>query len=155
VRTAIGELNIRQVWEGIGGDQPRRTESVRGRGRQLDSLDDQTRALIERADTFSVASRSRAGVGPAGGADISHCGGRPGFVRVEGNTLTIADFRDNRYLNTPGNLLGEPRCSLLFVDFEAGDLLQLQGEVHIDWSPASPTSRPGWSLPWREISSHS
>ena len=65
--------------------------------------------------------------GAAYGADISHRGGRPGFVRVDGDVLTIPDFRGNRYFNTLGNLIAEPRASLLFVDFETGDLLQLQG----------------------------
>lgn len=126
-----------------------RTESTRRRVRQLDSLDDQARAMIARADTFFVASRSRAGVGHSAGSDISHRGGRPGFVRVDGNTLTIPDFRGNRYLNTLGNLLGEPRCALLFVDFETGDLLQLQGLVHIDWNPSSPDRFEGAERIWQ------
>lgn len=126
-----------------------RTESARCQGRELDSLDDHTRALIERADTFFVASRSRSGVGHGGGSDISHRGGRPGFVRVDGNTLTIPDFRGNRYLNTLGNLLGEPRGSLLFVDFENGDVLQLQGLVSIDWSPSSRDRFEGAERTWQ------
>jgi len=103
--------------------------------RQIDSLDHalDAQALIQRADTFIVASRSRDGLGPAGGADISHRGGRPGFVRLRGDTLSIPDFRGNRYFNTLGNFLGEPRASLLFLDFETGDLLQLQGLAAIEW----------------------
>jgi hypothetical protein len=31
--------------------------------------------------------------------DLSHRGGRPGFVRVDGDVLTIPDFRCNRYFN--------------------------------------------------------
>ena len=95
----------------------------------FDHLDEAAQAAIERADTFFVASRSRAGSGAANGADISHRGGRPGFVRVDGDVLTIPDFRGNRYFNTLGNLAAEPRASLLFVDFETGDLLQLQGRA--------------------------
>lgn len=124
------------------------TESASCRGRQLDSFDDHARALLERADTFFVASRSRGGVGHSGGSDISHRGGRPGFVRVDGNTLTIPDFRGNRYLNTLGNLLGEPRCSLLFVDFDTGDVLQLQGLVRIDWSPSERDRFEGAERMW-------
>src|SRR5438270_2559011 len=71
----------------------------------FDHLDESARALIERADTFFVASRSRAGNGPAFGADLSHRGGLPGFVRVDGDVLTIPDFRGNRYFNTLGNLI--------------------------------------------------
>ena len=89
--------------------------------------------LVETADTLFVASASGA-VGEGGGVDISHRGGRPGFVHVEGDRLTVPDFSGNRYFNTLGNLLVEPRASLLFVDFERGDMLQLQGRTAIDWS---------------------
>ncbi|MDR7036313.1 putative pyridoxine 5'-phosphate oxidase superfamily flavin-nucleotide-binding protein [Methylobacterium sp. BE186] len=122
---------------------------VRGPTEALDGLDDRARALIEGADTFLVASRARAGIGPAGGADISHRGGRPGFVRVQGNVLTIPDFAGNRYFNTLGNLLGEKRASLLFIDFERGDILTLQGEALIDWSGAEAAGFAGAHRSWR------
>jgi predicted pyridoxine 5'-phosphate oxidase superfamily flavin-nucleotide-binding protein len=99
----------------------------------VSALDSAARRLIEAADTFFVASRSRTGLG-GGGLDVSHRGGRPGFVAVQGDTLVVPDFRGNRFFNTLGNLLGDPRAGLLFVDFAAGDLLQLQGTVTIDWN---------------------
>lgn len=123
--------------------------SVPGAVRPLVSLDSESRTLIERADTFFVASRSRAGIGPAGGADISHRGGRPGFVRIDGDTLSIVDFRGNRYFNTLGNLIGEPRSSLLFLDFESGDLLQLQGLTSIDWSGSAAELVQGAERSWQ------
>jgi hypothetical protein len=125
-----------------------RAEAARGPVRELESLDDDARKLIARADTFFVASRSRSDVGSDGGADISHRGGRPGFVRVEGDVLAIPDFRGNRYFNTLGNLLGEPRSSLLFIDFETGDLLQLQGVATIDWSPSAAERFEGAERIW-------
>jgi len=108
--------------------RPARLESLSG-------LDDAARGLIKSSDTFFVASRSRAGM-EGGGLDISHRGGRPGFVGVQANTLAIPDFRGNRYYNTLGNLLGDPRAGLVFIDFVSGDVLQLQGSVTIDWHPA-------------------
>ena len=125
-----------------------REQSRRGPVRRLDSLDADARSLIERSDTFFVASRSRAGVGPDGGADISHRGGRPGFVRVDGDTLSIPDFRGNRYFNTLGNLLGEPRAALLFLDFETSDLLQLQGVATIDWDASAAERVAGAQRLW-------
>ena len=101
----------------------------------FDGLDDAARALIAAADTFFVASRSRPEVGTGGGLDMSHRGGRPGFVGVHGDSLAIPDFRGNRFFNTLGNLLGDPRAGLLFIDFASGDLLQLQGRAEIDWTP--------------------
>jgi uncharacterized protein len=100
----------------------------------LDRLDAAACALIEASDTFFVASRSRTGV-DEGGLDMSHRGGKPGFVGVTGNTLAIPDFRGNRFYNTLGNLLGDPRAGLLFIDFASGDILQLQGRTTIDWHP--------------------
>ena len=113
----------------------------RRRSKPCDGLDDAARALIAAADTFFVASRSRPEVGSGGGLDMSHRGGRPGFVGVHGDTLAIPDFRGNRFFNTLGNLLGDPRAGLLFVDFASGDLLQLQGRA--DDRLDSRQRRPG------------
>jgi len=100
-----------------------------------DRLDRHALAMITSADTFFVASRSRREIQEAGRVDISHRGGLPGFIFVEDHeSLVIPDYRGNRYFNTLGNLLGDPRAALLFVDFERGDLLQLQGRATIDWS---------------------
>ncbi len=106
---------------------PAATESIA-------SLDPAAQRLIAGADTFFVASRSREGL-TSGGLDVSHRGGRPGFVGIHGDELRIPDFRGNRFFNTLGNLLGDPRAGLLFIDFTSGELLHLQGLVTIDWSP--------------------
>lgn len=119
-----------------------------GPAETLRGLDARARALIASADTLFVATRARDGVGPAGGADISHRGGRPGFVRVEGDVLTIPDLPGNRYFNTLGNLVGEPRASLLLVDFESGDLLTLQGEAEIDWDGRAAADFAGARRSW-------
>ena len=115
----------------------------------LAGLDAEARRLVAKADTFFVASRARSDGGENGGADMSHRGGRPGFVRVEGDTLSVPDFSGNRYFNTLGNLLGEPRASLLFIDFAAGDLLQLQGIAEIDWQDAAVRMVEGAERSWR------
>jgi predicted pyridoxine 5'-phosphate oxidase superfamily flavin-nucleotide-binding protein len=128
-----------------------RTPSSRAVGgapvERLGRLDPAARALIARSDTFFVASRSRAGIAE-GGLDMSHRGGKPGFVGVTGDTLAIPDFRGNRFYNTLGNLLGDPRAGLLFIDFASGDILQLQGRVSIDWHPEG-TGPAGTERLWR------
>jgi uncharacterized protein len=98
----------------------------------FEGLDEAARAQVTAADTFFVAT----GSGPRvenGGVDISHRGGPAGFVRVEGDVLTIPDYRGNNYFNTLGNLVLEPRCALLFIDFAVGRLLQLQGTAEVLW----------------------
>lgn len=95
---------------------------------ELGSLDAAASALIATADTLFIASGSESGL------DISHRGGRPGFVRIEGGRLSVPDFAGNSYFNTFGNLLREPATSLLFVDFAKGDVLQLQGVAEVIWN---------------------
>ncbi len=93
-------------------------------------LDDYSSALIRAADTFFIASyvehddHSRS-------VDVSHRGGRAGFVRAEGNRLTIPDYAGNLFFNTLGNLQANPIAGLLFVDFASGDVLQLSGRTEL------------------------
>ena len=98
--------------------------------REFSSLDAHTSALIRAADTFFVASyvgydaRTRA-------VDVSHRGGRAGFIKVEGSRLTIPDYAGNLFFNTLGNLQANPVAGLLFVDFATGDMLQLTGRTEL------------------------
>jgi len=87
-------------------------------------------AMIESADTFFVASYVDHEDGHRS-VDVSHRGGRPGFVRVEGNCLTIPDYAGNLHFNTLGNLLENPRAGLLFVDFSNGNVLQVTGRAEV------------------------
>ena len=93
------------------------------------SLDAAAQTLIRNADTFFVASY----VDQHGerSVDVSHRGGNTGFVRVEGNVLTIPDFAGNLFFNTLGNLRANPIAGLLFVDFETGDVLQVAGRTSL------------------------
>ena len=95
----------------------------------LDALDDAARAMIQVADTFFVASY--VDVDNSRSVDVSHRGGQAGFVKIDGNCLTIPDFAGNLHFNTLGNLLLNPRAGLLFIDFTTGDLLQLSGRTEI------------------------
>lgn len=102
-----------------------------GEPRRALALDARQRALVAGADTFFVATWH-----PEGGADASHRGGRPGFVRVvDDRSLEFPDYPGNNMFNTLGNLDGHPRAGLLFVDFERGDLLQLTGRARVAWKP--------------------
>lgn len=100
----------------------------------LDALDREAVAQIESADTFFVASHNHEeDPRDTGGVDVNHRGGLPGFVKVEGNTLTIPDFSGNNAFNTLGNFIVNPKAGLLFVDFANGDLLLLTGTAEILW----------------------
>jgi uncharacterized protein len=101
---------------------------------RAEHLDAAAQTLIRNADTFFIATAhplAASSGAPAYGVDVSHRGGKPGFVKVEDDTLTVPDFLGNFFFNTLGNLAANPRCGLLFIDFTSGDLLYLaaRGEI--------------------------
>lgn len=93
--------------------------------------------MIERADTLFVASSG----GAAGGVDMSHRGGRPGFLHYGNDRLVVPDFPGNRFFNTLGNFLEDPRAAVLVPDFQTGALLHLAGRVEILWDAAGLVER--------------
>ncbi|EAQ27675.1 Pyridoxamine 5'-phosphate oxidase-like, FMN-binding [Erythrobacter sp. NAP1] len=97
---------------------------------ELSSLDDEARTMIAAADTFFVASY--VDLKEERQVDVSHRGGKPGFVRVDGEgRMTIPDFAGNLHFNTLGNFTVNPRAGLIFADFETGDVLQITGDTQI------------------------
>ena len=102
---------------------------------QSNKFDDKIRALIERSDTLFIATAYLDETGTAAqGADVSHRGGKPGFVRVEDDrTFVLPDFSGNLHFNTVGNILLNPKAGFLFVDFESGELVYMTGQAEIIW----------------------
>lgn len=45
--------------------------------------------------------------------------------------LTVPDFPGNRFFNTLGNFLVNPKAGLVFIDFETGDMLQMSGRAEV------------------------
>ncbi len=114
-------------------------------------LDAAARTLIQDADTFFVATFSRA-EGPAAsqGVDVSHRGGRPGFVDVAADgTVTVPDFAGNRFFNTLGNLVVNPVAGLIFINFANGDLLQFSGSSEVVWEGSEIARFAGAERLWR------
>lgn len=99
------------------------------------TLDADAAALIGHADTIFIASFHQDADRPhTGGADVSHRGGNPGFVRVEGDSvLLLPDFNGNAYFNTIGNLLENPRAGLVIPDFDTGTLLHVAVRAQVLW----------------------
>jgi uncharacterized protein len=94
---------------------------------------------ISRADTFFIATDN-----PERGADVSHKGGNPGFVRiVDPLHIAFPDYNGNSMFNTLGNVTVNPHAGLLFIDFDSGRTLQLTGRASIDWSPDRVRTFPG------------
>jgi uncharacterized protein len=120
-------IQLRAVDPSTQGERP-----SNARVQRSNTLDDTARAMIRQADTFFVASYVDVDSDAAKrSVDVSHRGGNPGFVRVEGNVLTIPDFAGNLHFNTLGNLLLNPVAGLLFVDFTSGDVLHIAGSAEL------------------------
>ncbi len=101
----------------------------------LKHLDDRAREIISGADNFYIATHYFENPDDVShGTDVSHRGGKPGFVLIEDDrTLTFPDFAGNNHFNTIGNIVMNPLAGLLFIDFENGDLLYLTCAAKIIW----------------------
>jgi uncharacterized protein len=106
--------------------------------RRTESLTEEQRAWIRRADSFFIAT-----LHPEAGADASHRGGMPGFVSVEGGRLVWPDYAGNLMYNTLGNIAVHPRAGLVVPDFDSGAVLQLTGRAGIEWDPIRTAKVPG------------
>jgi hypothetical protein len=113
--------------------QQRLVEPTQGRSAiaqavESDGLNAAQRALIRGADTFFLGTAH-----PTRGADASHKGGSPGFVRLDGGELWWPDYAGNNLFNSMGNIAVNPEAALLFVDFTTGETLHLSGRAELEW----------------------
>jgi uncharacterized protein len=93
---------------------------------------------IRRADTFFLATLS-----PGEGADASHRGGMPGFMKIEGRELIWPDYAGNAMFNSLGNIALHPWAGIVIPNFSTGATLQLTGRAAIDWNPDRSQTLPG------------
>ena len=96
-----------------------------------DAFNEQDIAFIQSRDTFFLST-----IDPDGRPTVSHKGGAPGFVRVEGNTLVFPCYDGNGMWYSMGNIAATAQVGLLFMDFEQPIRLRVQGEAVIDDGPA-------------------
>jgi predicted pyridoxine 5'-phosphate oxidase superfamily flavin-nucleotide-binding protein len=114
-------------------------------------VDDERRALVERADTAFVGS-----LHPTHGVDASHRGGAPGFIRVvDTTTLRVPDYRGNGMFMTLGNFAIDSRASLAVLDFERGRVVSFSGSARLHFeveNALQPTGGTGryWDFTVRE-----
>lgn len=92
-----------------------------------DRLGPSEAAFIAERDSFYMAS-----VSETGWPYIQHRGGPKGFLRVlDEKTIGFADFSGNRQYVSIGNLAGNDRVSLFFMDYAARARLKLLGRARI------------------------
>ncbi|MFB4394028.1 MULTISPECIES: pyridoxamine 5'-phosphate oxidase family protein [unclassified Pseudomonas] len=123
-------------------------DSAPGPVSESSTLEAADRAMIQAADSFYVASYvERDGVRQV---DVSHRGGKPGFVHIgEDGTLTVPDFNGNLFFNTLGNMVVNPRAGLVFVDMRSGDLLQITGSTEVLMDDPETQAFVGAERMWR------
>ncbi len=93
-----------------------------------ETISDDDRAFIERMDMFFLATAD-----PDGKPQCSYKGGGRGFVRVlDERTLAFPSYDGNGMFLSLGNALRNPQVGLLFIDFEAGRRLRVNGVASID-----------------------
>ncbi|HWD02933.1 MAG TPA: pyridoxamine 5'-phosphate oxidase family protein [Amycolatopsis sp.] len=95
------------------------------------SLTDSHRRLICAADTLLLGTTH-----PTHGADTSHKGGEPGFVRLDGDDFWFPDYAGNNLFNSLGNIAADPTTAVLFLDFTAGAAVHLTGTATLEWTEA-------------------
>lgn len=96
---------------------------------RTETLTEKQQNWISQADTFFIASFH-----PETGADASHRGGFPGFVRVlSENRIVFPDYSGNKMFNTLGNIFANPNAGLIFIEFESGNTLQVTGQAQVIW----------------------
>ena len=124
-------IQTRAVEVRPGIDRPEAARTVV----RADAIDAAARRIVERADTLFIATAHLDGSeARSRGADVSHRGGKPGFVKVEDErSFVFPDFSGNFHFNTVGNILLNPKAGFLFVEFETGDLVYLTGGAEIVW----------------------
>jgi hypothetical protein len=115
-------------------DGMRQLQDQRDTRRLADRLEQVTaRTAFTEEDRAFIAAASMVFVASAdadGQPDCSYKGGLPGFVRVlDERTLCLPDYDGNGMYRTWGNVLVNPRVGLLFLDFERGRRLRVNGRA--------------------------
>jgi uncharacterized protein len=88
-----------------------------------DEISDMDRAMIEGADMFWLST-----VDHQGRPTVSYKGGDPGFVKVvDSKTIAFPAYDGNGMFYSLGNIAGNAKVGLLFMDFQRPNRLRVQG----------------------------
>lgn len=91
------------------------------------AIDEQDRAFIESRDLFFLST-----VDERGNPTVSYKGGPTGVVSVvDDTTLAFPGYDGNGMFLSMGNIAGQGKVGLLFIDFETPHRLRVQGTARI------------------------
>jgi uncharacterized protein len=93
-----------------------------------DTIGERDKHFIESRDMFFLATADEQGF-----PNCSYKGGDPGFVRVvDEHTVAFPNYDGNGMYLSMGNVLINPHVGMLFIDFERGRRMRLNGVASID-----------------------
>jgi predicted pyridoxine 5'-phosphate oxidase superfamily flavin-nucleotide-binding protein len=93
-----------------------------------DTISDHDRSFIEERDMFFLATADA-----QGRPTCSYKGGAPGFVQVlDPRTVAFPNYDGNGMYLSMGNVMENPEVGMLFLDFERGHRMRLDGVASID-----------------------
>ena len=106
------------------------------------TIDAAHRGFIESRDFFLLST-----VDHRGYPTCSHKGGPPGFVRVlDERTLAFPSYDGNGMYLSMGNIAGQAKVGLLFIDFETPHRVRVHGEARVDRADPRLDEWPGAEL---------
>lgn len=117
-----------------------------------ETLQPDEQAFIEARDMFFLST-----VDPDGNPTVSYKGGPVGLVRVvDERTLAFPGFDGNGMFLSMGNIVGQGRVGLLFIDFEMPHRVRVQGTATFhredpllgEWAEAKYVVRVAVSKVW-------
>ncbi len=99
-----------------------------------DALGEDEEAFLAERDSFYMAS-----VGETGWPYIQHRGGPKGFVKVmDPHTIAFADYRGNKQYISLGNVGGDDRVALIFVDYPNRARLKVLARASVVTATSAP-----------------
>jgi predicted pyridoxine 5'-phosphate oxidase superfamily flavin-nucleotide-binding protein len=108
-----------------------------------DPLGELERDFITSRDSFFMAS-----INEDGWPYMQHRGGPPGFLHVlDDHTVGFADFRGNRQYVSVGNLAGDDRVALFFMDYPRRIRLKAFGHARVVEAADNPALIARLSMP--------
>lgn len=131
----------------------RETRALADRLRQVtlrSEFTEEDRSFLQRASMVFVATADA-----NGHPDCSYKGGLPGFVRVlDERSLAFPDYDGNGMYRSWGNVLVNPHVGLLFLDFEEGKRIRVNGSAEVRADDPLRAEFPGSVLIVRVTATH-
>jgi predicted pyridoxine 5'-phosphate oxidase superfamily flavin-nucleotide-binding protein len=103
------------------------------------AFSDEDRVFIARQSFFFLATADAHGL-----PDCSYKGGAAGFVRIVApDTLAFPSYDGNGMFKSLGNIVANPAVGMLFIDFERGSRLRVNGRATLDLQDELKGGWPG------------